>query len=173
MSRRTSRQLSVRYVSVDELHPYPANPRRHAEDVEKVKASIEHFGWTNPLLVQAGTNRIIAGHGRLEAAKRAGITEVPVIELDMNDLDATAYTIADNRLAELSSWDADVLGPLVCELEAEGFDLELTGFDAESMKPYRVPDFREADGQKGLDSTDGGGSFASVQCPECGAKFRA
>ena len=110
----------MRFVSnyqVNKLKPFPGNPRKHDTDVEHLVKSIEHFGWTNPVLVQEKTNRIIAGHGRLEAAKAAGIKQVPVIFLEMTDRDADAYTIADNKLAELSTWDQEKLTAMLAELK--------------------------------------------------------
>jgi DNA modification methylase len=95
--------------------------------------SIEHYGWTNPVLVQAGTNRIIAGHGRVEAAKAIGKTEVPVIVLDMDDRDAKAYLVADNQLATLSEWDMTALKDILADLDDGSFDMDLTGFDDEAL----------------------------------------
>jgi ParB-like chromosome segregation protein Spo0J len=122
----------VRAVPVSRLRPFPGNPRKHGSDIDRLVKSIEHYGWTNPVLVQEKTNRIIAGHGRIEAAKKAGIKNVPCIYLSLSDQDATAYAVADNRLAELSEWDLPKLKDLLGELDGAGFDSELTGFtDAE------------------------------------------
>src|SRR5690606_23334754 len=94
-------RMRIEYVSPDVLRPFEGNPRTISErGLEKLQRSVEEFGFTNPILVQRGTNMIIAGHQRLKAAKAAGLTEVPVVYLDMDDTTAKAYTIADNRLAE-------------------------------------------------------------------------
>ena len=90
------------------LEPHPKNPRSgHA--VDKIQTSIKEFGFTSPILIQKGTRRIIAGHGRWKAALKGGAATVPVIELDLTDKKAVAYMIADNRLAEESGWEKDFL----------------------------------------------------------------
>src|SRR3990167_1846233 len=118
---------------IEKLTPYARNPRTHSDSqVAQIAASIAEFGFTNPLLVdsQAG---IIAGHGRLLAARKLGLTEVPVIVLDhLSETQKRAYIIADNRLAELAGWDEKLLAQEFASLEREGFNLGLTGFtDAE------------------------------------------
>jgi len=121
--------VQVIKVPIDQLRPFEKNPRQHGDDVKFLIKSIEKYGWTNPILVQKGTMRIVAGHGRLLAAKEKGLTEVPVIELDLDDRDATAYTIADNKSAEKSQWNLPNLKELLVGLDDGGFDLDLTGFD--------------------------------------------
>lgn len=114
---------------VDRLLPYARNARTHsAEQIEKIAASILEFGFNNPILVDAQRG-IVAGHGRLEAAKSLGMGQVPVIELThLTEEQKRAYVIADNRLAEDAGWDADLLKAELTELEALDFDLALTGF---------------------------------------------
>ena len=123
----------VQAFPASKLKPWPGNPRKHEEDIASLVRSVEHFGWTNPILAQERTYRIIAGHGRLEAAKRAGMKTVPVIFLELNDADAAAYTVADNKLAELSEWDMPKLKDALAELSGSGFELALTGFDEEEL----------------------------------------
>ena len=96
----TSRSLKVRWVPVRELKPYPANARRHSDkQIRQIASSIERFGWTNAILVD-GEGSIIAGHGRVEAAKLLGLIEVPTIGIsDPTETEKRAYIIADNRLA--------------------------------------------------------------------------
>ena len=120
----------VKEAGIDGLIPYEKNSRIHSEkDIEAVRQSISQFGWTNPILVQEGTNRVIAGHGRLLAAKRAGLTHVPVVFLEMSDIEARAYTIADNQLATLSRWDEEVLAGELNDLAGDGFNLDVLGFE--------------------------------------------
>lgn len=142
------RQLKVQLVPVDKLKPFEGNPREHADhDVEAVVESMRHFGWTNPIIVQAKTMRILAGHGRVLAAKKLGLRKVPVIIRQMSDKDATAYTVADNRLAELSTWNQNKLSTILAELEGEGFDTALIGFDASEVKKMidqEAVDYEEA-----------------------------
>ena len=125
-------QLNIDYKSTDALMPRANNPRTHSEaQIKQLMRSIAHFGFTNPVLTDAeGT--LIAGHGRVEAAKRLGLKEVPAICLaDMSEDDIRAYVIADNRLAETAGWDSDLLAlelGALNDLEID-YDLTLTGFE--------------------------------------------
>ncbi|MHB0973942.1 MAG: hypothetical protein ACYC0P_06845 [Thiobacillus sp.] len=123
-------QLKIQNRSVDALIPYVRNSRTHSDaQVAQIAASIREFGWTNPILVD-GENGIIAGHGRVLAARKLGMGEVPVIELaNMSATQKRAYIIADNKLAEQAGWDSELLALELGELQAEGFDLDLLGFD--------------------------------------------
>ena len=123
-------KLNIEYRQVEALIPYARNPRTHnAEQIAKIAASIVEYGWTNPILVD-GENGIIAGHGRLAAARKLGLTEVPVIELcHLSPTQKRAYVISDNRLALDAGWDEDILALEVAELTQAGFDLALTGLD--------------------------------------------
>lgn len=122
------RQIEAR--SIDILIPYANNSRTHSDaQVSQVAASIKEFGFTNPVLIdeQGG---IIAGHGRVMAAKKLGLAEVPCIVLDgLSEAQKKAYIIADNKLALNSGWDADMLKVEMERLGELGFDLSLTGFD--------------------------------------------
>lgn len=127
--------------SVDKLKPYAGNARTHSdEQVAQIAASIIEFGFTNPILVDSGEG-IIAGHGRLLAAHQLGMTEVPVIVLDhLNDQQRRAYIIADNKLALNAGWDLDMLAEELAELDTEGFDLALTGFNDEELADLLAED---------------------------------
>ena len=127
------RESQVQLWPTDRLVPYARNPRTHSpEQVVQIAASIAEFGFTNPILVDTKAG-IIAGHGRLLAAQRLGLKEVPVIVLDhLSETQKRAYVIADNRLALNAGWDEELLSAELAELEREKFDVELTGFsDAE------------------------------------------
>ena len=119
---------------VADLIPYARNSRTHSdEQVTKIAASIKEFGFLNPVIVD-GENGIIAGHGRVMAAKKLGLEEVPVIEAGhLTDAQRRAYVIADNRLALDAGWDEEMLRVEFAELEELGFDLELTGFEASEI----------------------------------------
>lgn len=121
--------LSVVYRKVDDLIPYARNARTHSADqVARIAASIKEFGWTNPILVD-GENGIIAGHGRLAAARKLGLIEVPTIELSgLSETQKRAYILADNKLALDAGWDYDALRIELDELTDLNFDLSLTGF---------------------------------------------
>jgi DNA modification methylase len=116
------------------LQGYAHNARTHSEaQVAQIAASIVEFGFTNPILV-GGDGVIVAGHGRLAAAHKLGLAEVPVVVLDhLTPLQRRALVIADNRLAELAGWDEQLLQQELQAIEAEGFDLDLTGFDADAL----------------------------------------
>lgn len=128
-------RLVIEYVPINQLRPFGGNPRKISEKgLHKLKRSVEEFGFVNPVLVQRGTNTIIAGHQRLKAAKAAGLTEVPVVWLDMDDVTAKAYSIADNRLQDEAEWDFAPLADLLAELDTGAFDLTLTGFDTDELE---------------------------------------
>jgi hypothetical protein len=121
---------------VAELVPYTRNARTHsAAQVAKIAASIKEWGWTNPVLVDE-SGSIIAGHGRVLAARKLGIADVPVmVATGWTEAQRRAYVLADNRLALDAGWDEDLLRSELVELGELGFDLPLTGFsDAELGK---------------------------------------
>ena len=116
---------------VEDLIPYARNSRTHSDaQVAQIAASIREFGWTNPVLVD-GENGIIAGHGRVLAARKMGMAEVPCIELaHLSEAQKKAYIIADNKLALNAGWDNELLALELGELHAADFDMALLGFDA-------------------------------------------
>lgn len=119
---------------VDNLNSYEANSRVHSEDqINQVARSIEEFGFTNPLLIDEN-NTIIAGHCRLEAAKRLKMVEVPCIVINgLNEAQKAALVISDNKLALNASWNEDVLRSEFERLKSFDYDLELTGFGLEEL----------------------------------------
>lgn len=126
--------MKVEQVDLHKLKPFPENPKRHPEkQIERLVRSLKEFGWTNPILATKD-NMIIAGHARVEAAKKAGIEKVPVIYLPFDGKKALAYNLADNRLAELAEWDFTKMADLLVELDDGEFDLELTGFDMKEIE---------------------------------------
>lgn len=134
--------MIIETVEIDKLKPFERNPKNHPESqLKKLEHSISEFGWTNPILATKD-GMVVAGHARLEAAKRLNIGNVPVIYLDMPYEKAIAYVIADNRLAELAETDTAQLSELLGELSAiPDFDIELTGFDIDevaSLNPVEV-----------------------------------
>jgi len=118
----------IAQVPIDNLKPFPGNPRRHPEaQIAHLMRSIKQV-WTNPILVDE-TGTILAGHGRLEAAKRLGRTEVPTLTIaGLSAAEKRAVVIADNRLPEQAVWDFDLLRGHFKELIAVDFNVELTGF---------------------------------------------
>jgi len=129
---------------VTELIPYVKNSRTHSdEQVAQIAASIKEFGWTNPILID-GDNGIIAGHGRLMAARKLGHKEVPTIELkDLTETQKKAYIIADNRLALNAGWDNEMLTIELNDLLADGFALDILGFDPKEIAALLEPEVVE------------------------------
>ena len=127
-------KLKIEYMPVDKLKPYEKNARKHANiDVNAIAASIERFGFDDPIGVWSDKNIIVEGHGRLMAAKKLGMKEVPVIRLDhLSDEERRAYALAHNKTAELSSWDLDTLDSELDEL-GKMFDMDEFGFPSEEQ----------------------------------------
>lgn len=123
------------WVPIGGLRPNPKNPRTHSrKQIRQISASIRKFGFLNPILVD-DDNMVLAGHGRLEAARLEGLSHVPVVRFwHLTAAQKRAYLIADNRIAEQAGWDREMLaielGELIDLLPAEGFDVSLTGFEA-------------------------------------------
>ncbi len=126
--------MKITQKKVTELIPYVNNSRKHSDkQVAQIAASIKEFGWTNPILVD-GENGIIAGHGRLMAARKLGMTEVPTIELsDLSESQKKAYVIADNNLALNADWDEALLKIELENLKDLSFDLDILAFDDEFL----------------------------------------
>lgn len=125
--------LQVVYRAVADLKPYARNARTHSDaQIDQIAASIREFGFTNPILVGPDLG-IIAGHGRLEGAKRVGMEQVPTIELaGLTDSQRKALVLADNRIAESSGWDDKILSLELADLHAAGFD-QFTGFTSSEL----------------------------------------
>jgi site-specific DNA-methyltransferase (adenine-specific) len=132
--------MQIKEVAVDKLIPYAKNSRTHSpEQVGQIAASIKEFGFRNPILVD-GVG-IIAGHGRLMAAQKLGLDKVPTIDCsDMNESQKKAYIIADNKLAMNAGWDTAMLTIEMQELQEEGFDLDLLGFDDKELNALLEPE---------------------------------
>jgi len=142
--------LKITQKKVDSLIPYVKNSRTHSDaQVAQIAASIKEFGWTNPILID-GENGIIAGHGRLLAARKLGHKEVPTIELsELTETQKKAYIIADNRLALNAGWDNEMLTIELNDLLADGFALELLGFDPNEIDSLLTPEEEEVKEVKG------------------------
>lgn len=126
--------MKIEQRSVETLIPYINNSRKHSDSqVAQIAASIKEFGWTNPVLVD-GSNGLIAGHGRLMAARKLGMKEIPVIELaHLSENQKKALIIADNKLALNSDWDTELLTLELQDLLGEEYDLDLLGFDKDEL----------------------------------------
>ena len=130
----------IERIAVEMLLPYAKNSRTHSdEQVAQIAASIKEFGFNNPILIDK-ENTIIAGHGRLLAARRVGMTEVPCIKLGhLTETQRKAYVIADNRLALNADWDTEMLTIELNDLLEDNFALDILGFDADELKALLDP----------------------------------
>lgn len=130
----------IEVIGIEKLIPYAKNSRTHSdEQVAQIAASIKEFGFNNPVLVDKG-DVIIAGHGRVMAARKCGLTEVPCIRLGhLTETQRKAYIIADNRLALNAGWDNELLTIELNELLADDFALEILGFDSDELKALLDP----------------------------------
>jgi ParB-like chromosome segregation protein Spo0J len=123
--------MKIESIKLGKLIPYAKNSRTHDDfQIQQIAASIREFGFTNPVLIDS-EDGIIAGHGRVMAARKLGLTEVPCIRLGhLTETQKRAYIIADNKLALNSGWDEEMLGLELADLREADFDLDLIGFDA-------------------------------------------
>jgi len=124
----------VEMVPVDDLIPYIRNPRQHSqEQINQLAASLKEFGWTMPVL-RDETSMILAGHGRILAARKLGITHVPVVTATGWPMSRKrAYVIADNKLPLNASWDVEMLSAEIEALNEDDYPLDLLGFSEEDM----------------------------------------
>ena len=132
--------MKIEQVKLDALIPYARNSRTHSEaQVAQIAASIKEFGFTNPVLIDE-TGSIIAGHGRVMAARKLAIADIPSIRLThLTDAQKKAYVIADNKLALNAGWDDEMLAVELTDLKDMDFNLDLTGFSAEEIDTLLTP----------------------------------
>ena len=155
---------------IEKLVPYARNARTHSdEQISQLAASIKEWGWTTPVLADEDGS-IIAGHGRVIAARRLGMTSLPVMVANgWSEAQKRAYVIADNKLALNAGWDNELLALELAELGDLGFDVDLTGFKAEEIQTLKPPDFEPdtEEDQGKLDELDP----KWIACPHCGKEF--
>lgn len=137
----------MKLVPIDKLVPYINNARTHsAEQIKKLRSSLREFGFINPVIIDKDYG-IIAGHGRVAAAKEEGITEVPCVLVDyLTEAQKKAYILADNRFALDAGWDEELLRVEIESLQGADFDLALTGFDEKELADLFAADDTEAKG---------------------------
>ena len=145
---RTTTEMKL--VPIDRLVPYINNARTHSpEQINKLRSSLREFGFINPVIIDRDYG-VIAGHGRILAAKEEGITEVPCVFADyLTEAQKKAYIIADNRMAMDAGWDEELLRVEIEALQAEAFDVSLTGFD-----PNEIDDLFKENLKDGLHDDD-------------------
>ena len=161
-SRLATRRAIVSYLPIGSIVPDPSNPRKHSpEQIRAIARSIEAFGFNAPILVNKA-NRIVAGHGRLEAAQLLELAEAPVIRLEhLSEQQAKAYMLADNKLTDRSSWDDRKVAIVLKELSdiALDFEIEATGFEAPEID-LRIQSLEPPD-----ESTDSADEFEASHGP--------
>lgn len=163
--------IQIERIGVEALIPYARNSRTHSDaQVAQIAASIREFGFTNPVLVDEA-NGIIAGHGRVLAARKLKMPDVPAIRLShLTEAQKRAYVIADNKLALNAGWDIELLRLEINDLRGLEFDVALTGFSNEELDAL-IGDINfgpgSEDGQSKLDVVEP----KLVCCPNCGEKF--
>ena len=135
--------MKITTVAINEVIPYARNPRKNEDAIAKVSASLKEYGWQQPIVVDSEMV-IIAGHTRLEAAKRLGMDEVPIHIADkLTEAQVKAFRIADNRLSQEAEWDIDLLKIELGDLESLDFDLSLTGFDDDELNALMLEALEE------------------------------
>lgn len=164
-------KLQIIEVPIEDLIPYVNNARTHSEEqVAQIAASIREFGWTNPILID-GENGIIAGHGRLAAARKLKMDAIPAIQLDgLSETQKKALILADNKLALNSGWDDDLLRLEIESLQEENFNIELIGFNVAELE---LLTFKEKDNypESSSKEIDPDNYKMGHQCPKCGFEF--
>lgn len=167
--------MKIEQIKTEKLIPYARNSKLHSEaQVGQIAASIREFGFNNPVLIDKD-NGIIAGHGRVLGAQKLGLESVPCLRLaHLTDIQKRAYIIADNRLSETGGgWDTELLALEIEDLRLEDYDIDLTGFDADSLEAM----FDDASGN---DDTPPESSAKEIdpddyqmghRCPRCGFEF--
>jgi ParB family transcriptional regulator, chromosome partitioning protein len=183
-------KLEIEYLPLEALRTYGANARTHsATQLDELAASIRQFGFTSPILLDE-QGEIIAGHGRLEAAKAAGMEQVPTITIrGLNPEQVRALRLADNQISSHSGWDLSLLAAEIEDLKAADFDLGAIGFGGDFLAGLRVEDGALADLAKDVGEMRDWGrpkpadppqdpgpapppALHLIRCPHCGQEFR-
>lgn len=158
--------MKIETVDIEKIIPYARNPRKNTAAVDKVAASLREFGFRQPIVVDTNFT-VIAGHTRLLAAKKLGLTEVPVHIADgLTETQIKAYRIADNRIGSEASWDADLLKLEMADLHNFGMDVALTGFDAGELEKIMYDELNPEQFDSYGEDID-----TNHECPKCGYKW--
>ena len=158
--------LEIIFRKTSDLIPYAKNSRTHSNDqILQIASSIKEFGFTNPVLIDSKCG-IIAGHGRIMAARKLGIELIPTVELShLTETQKRAYIIADNKMALNAGWDLDILRNEFEFFESVDFDTSLTGFSLDEIKINFAPGLEDDQGK--LDQLEP----KFISCPNCGKEF--
>lgn len=162
--------LNITYVLVSLLKPAPYNPRKISpEEMDKLKLSLNTYGFVDPAIVQRSTGIIIGGHQRVEAARQLGWTEVLVVYVNIDDVKSKTLNLALNKIS--GDWDFPKLKDLFVELDTGAIDLAITGFDLNEIK--KVFDYDPTPISPQSQESSGSAQDNSVICPNCHHEFEA
>lgn len=163
-------ELRIVNIPISEITPYEGNARKHGKkDVEQIAESIRSDGFNDPLAVWGEKNIVVEGHGRLLAAEKLGMTELPCIRLDhLSDSQRREYAIRHNRAAEFSTWDFTMLEEEMARLEMEGVDM--SGLDFQLDRENEVMQL-SGEGVTEYGEEEFGDDRFQCTCPECGFRF--
>jgi ParB-like chromosome segregation protein Spo0J len=159
-----NKKLQLTYLKTADLLPYAGNSRTHSdEQVNQIAASIKEFGFAAPVCVAEGT--ILAGHGRVQAARKLGMEEIPTVDLShLTPAQRRQYVVADNKLALNAGWDEDVLAAEIALMKEEGSGLDVLGFTAEELAEIET----EVDFPAGTQDDQGKlDEKTPIECPHC------
>lgn len=158
----------IEQLAIETLTPYKNNARVHSKkQIEQIAESIKAFGFNNTVLIDK-KNNIIAGHGRVEAAKKLNMQKVPTIKIEhLSEKEKKAYILADNKLAEMSYWNYDILESELSEIQELNFDIKTIGFEPIELK--HLEKNKEKVGAKEID-LDAFKEFKHI-CPKCSFQF--
>lgn len=169
---KQSKETTFELRDVDDLIPYARNARTHSpEQVQKLAGSIKEFGFLNPVVISEDGG-ILAGHGRVMAAQKLGIKQVPcVVENHLTETQKKAYILADNRLALDAGWDEEMLNLELKDIVDQGFDINITGFESnfpeDNSDEINLEDFLRDTEDKATKPKKSN----TVKCPNCGYEF--
>ena len=153
-------KLEIKYIPIDDIKPYKNNPRLNEDAIPYVMNSIKEFGFKNPIILDKN-NVIVAGHTRLESAKRLDMKEVPVIYADdLTDEQVKAFRLADNKVAEKSMWDYTKLDEELDNI----LDIDMSIFDFENIEETNLDEFFEESEEKEKEKK-------TMICPHCGKEI--
>lgn len=166
----TPQKHQISYAPISKLTPAPYNPRKiTSKEMEKLKLSLQTYGFVDPAIVQKSSGLVIGGHQRIEAARQLGWKEVPVVYLDIDDVKAKTLNLALNKIS--GDWDFPKLKDLFVELDTGAIDMAITGFDLDEIQkvfafdPSPKPPHQQEQAPSAHDST--------VVCPNCQHEFEA
>jgi ParB-like chromosome segregation protein Spo0J len=167
-------KLQITYLKTNDLLPYAGNSRTHSdEQVNQIAASIKEFGFAAPICVAEGT--ILAGHGRVMAARKLGLEEVPTVDLShLTPAQRRQYVVADNKLALNAGWDEEMLAAEIALMAEEGSDLDVLGFTADELAAIESETEQEMQTivpESSAEEIDVDGMKMECKCPKCGFEF--